>query len=78
VTVAAGESFTITLCSNPTTGFQWWETAQISNPGILEQTWHQFTEPETQGEQPPVPDTAGAEVWSFQALKKDSSTLILE
>jgi hypothetical protein len=40
LSVKAGDSFTVTLCANPTTGFQW-ESAVISDPSVLTETNHQ-------------------------------------
>ncbi len=74
--VQAGETFEVKLCSNPTTGFQWSEEAQISDTAVLEQEDHEFIGPE--GEPPPPPGTPGQEVWIFTALKKGSSTIYLE
>ena len=78
VEVAAGDSFTVTLCSNPTTGFEWLESAQISDQTILRQMGHKFIAPEGEGDKPPAPGTAGKEVWTFKALKKGTSTISLE
>jgi len=74
VEVAAGDSLTVTLCSNPTTGFQWAESATVSDQSVLQQTDHKFTAPEANG-------TVGApekEVWTFKALKKGTSTVSME
>jgi len=76
VEVAAGDSFTVTLCSNPTTGFQWSEAAQISDQTVLQQADHKFVSP--QSEPPPPPGTPGQDVWTFKALKKGESTVSLE
>ena len=76
VEVQAGETFTVTLCSNPTTGFLWSETAQISDQTVLEQVDHKFVSPES--EPPPPPGTPGQEVWTFKALKKGTSTVSME
>jgi len=76
VQVPVGDSFTVTLCSNPTTGFQWSESAQISDGTILKQTDHGFISP--QSEPPPPPGTPGQEVWTFQALKKGEATVSME
>jgi len=77
VEVASGESFTVTLCSNPTTGFQWSE-AQISDQVAIEQIDHQFTPPEYTGDSPPAPGSPGQEVWTFKALKPGESTISME
>jgi inhibitor of cysteine peptidase len=68
--------FWVTLCSNPTTGFQWPEKAQISDTTVLEQKDHKFIGPES--EAPPPPGTPGQEVWTFKTLKEGSSTIFFE
>ena len=77
VNVAAGDSFTVTLCSNPTTGFQW-ESARISDQTVLEQVDHKFMPPADLGDRPPPPGSPGKEVWTFQALEKGTSTVSVE
>ncbi len=76
--VAVGDSFTVTLCSNPSTGFQWSESAQISDQEVLKQTDHQFVSPEAKGSTPPAPGTPGQEVWTFKALKKGTCSVSIE
>jgi len=72
IEVMAGASFTVTLCSNPTTGFSW-ETAVISAPDVLEQAGHEFISPES--DPPPPPGSPGQEVWTFKALEKGTGTI---
>ena len=72
--VAVDGSLTVTLCSNPTTGFQWVESAQISDQTVLQQTSHKFVPPEETG----VAGAAGKEIWTFKALKKGTSTISME
>ncbi len=72
--VAADGSLTVTLCSNRTTGFQWVESAQISDQTVLQQTDHRLVIPEAEG----VVGAAGTQVWTFQALKKGTSTISME
>jgi len=74
VEVGAGGTLTLTLCSNQTTGFAWSETAQISDQSVLQQTDHRFVSPEAEG----VVGAAGKEVWTFNALKKGTSTVSVE
>jgi len=74
--VQAGETFEVKLCSNPTTGFQWSEKAQISDAAVLKQEDHKFIGPES--EPPPPPGTPGQEIWTFKALKQGSSEVYLE
>ena len=74
VSAAVGDSFTVKLCSNPTTGFQWSESAQISDPTVVQQMDHESLPPETEG----LVGAPGKEVWTFKALKKGTSTISVE
>jgi len=76
IEVPVGDTLTLTLGSNPTTGFQWSEEAQIGDPGLLKQTKHEFVGPES--EPPPPPGTPGQEVWNFEALEKGTTTVSME
>ena len=76
VEVSADGTLTVTLCSNPTTGFLWSESAQISDPTVLQQTGHQLVV--AGSEPPPPPGTPGQEVWTFKTLKKGTSTVSME
>ena len=69
----AGDSIIVTLCSNPSTGFQWSETAQISDETVLRQINHEFVPPEKD-----VPGAAGHEVWTFKALRAGTSIVSME
>jgi len=71
VTAAAGSTITVTLCSNPTTGFQWGEQAQIGNTQVLKQTSHKMVGPANTG----MVGAPGNEVWTFQALEAGNSTV---
>lgn len=73
ISVAAGDTFTVTLCSNATTGFEWSESAQISDSTVVQQANHEFVAPETG-----LAGAPGKEVWTFNALKKGTSTIALE
>jgi len=66
----------VTLCSNPTTGYRWQESAEISDPDVLRRTGHEFVGPEN--EPPPPPGTPGQEVWTFEALKAGVSTVSVD
>jgi inhibitor of cysteine peptidase len=74
LTVAAGSTFTVTLCSNPTTGFQWSESARIGDTSVIEQMSHEFVSP-SNTEAVGVP---GSEVWTFKALKKGTTTIHMD
>ena len=76
IQVAVGSTITVTLCSNPTTGFQWME-AQISDQTVLEETSHEFIPP-SEADGPPPPGSAGKDVLTFKALKKGTGTISVE
>ena len=76
VEAGLGQMFEVVLCSNPSTGFQWSETAQISDQNMLEQTDHKLVMPKS--EPPPPPGTAGQEVWIFKAVKKGTTEVSME
>ena len=69
VNVATGDTFTVTLCSNPTTGFSWVEAAQIADPTVLQQVSHEFVAPAGA-----VVGEPGKDVWTFKALKAGQTT----
>ncbi len=73
VAVTVDGVVTVSLCSNQTTGFQWSESAQISDQTVLKQTGHEFIAP-VGG----LVGASGKEVWTFQALKKGQSTVSME
>ena len=74
MTVAADNTFTVTLCSYATTGFQWSESAQISDQTVVQQTGHELMPPENTS----LVGAPGKEVWTFKALKKGTSTVTME
>ena len=74
IEISVGDSLNVTLCSNPTTGFQWSELAQISDQTLLQQIDHQFVPPQEQD----VEGAAGKEIWTFNALKKGTSNISME
>lgn len=78
VEVGIGETFTVTLCSNASTGFQWVEPAQVSDKGVLRQTGHEFIAPGEKDGEPPAPGTAGQQQWTFETLRKGTSEVSME
>jgi inhibitor of cysteine peptidase len=73
VEVPAGGVLTVTLGSNRTTGFQWSETASISDSAVLKQTSHEYQAPDST-----LAGAAGQEVWKFEALQKGTTTVSME
>jgi len=66
-----GDTITVKLCSNPTTGFQWkYETI---GKIVLQETDHEFVPPEGK-----VEGAAGKETWTFEAVEKGTTELRME
>jgi inhibitor of cysteine peptidase len=76
VELAVGDTLTLGLCSNPTTGFQWGPAA-ISDESVLKEINHRFQAPEEMGTEPVV-GTSGEEIWTFETLKAGQATVDLE
>jgi len=74
VTVADGGTVTVSLGSNPTTGFSWDEAAQIADPTVLQQTGMEMVPAEGQG----LVGAPGTQVWTFKALKTGTTTVAME
>jgi inhibitor of cysteine peptidase len=72
--VAVGDTITVTLCSNASTGFRWSEAAQIGAPALIQQVEHKFVAPEGEG----LVGAPGQEVWTFKALEKGTTTIAME
>jgi len=75
VKVAVGGSVTVTLDSNPSTGFSWALT-ENSDESVLQEASHEYVPPETSGT--PVLGKGGEEVWVFNALKEGKSNISME
>lgn len=63
----------VTLCTNPSTGYEWSDSAQISNHSVLWQTSHRTTSSSDGALGSP-----GGAVWEFKALKEGKSKISLE
>ena len=73
VNADVGSSIVVTLCSNPTTGFQWTESPKNSDSSVLRQKEHEYISPDTN-----LTGAAGKQTWSFEALKKGTTTILFE
>ncbi len=71
ISVPVGQTITVQLSSNHTTGYSWSETASISDPAVLSQTGYSWVPPADTG----IVGASGNEVWTFKALKAGSSTI---
>ncbi len=74
--LSVGQTLTVTLCSNPTTGFMWSQEAQISDSAVISQTGHEFVSP--QHKDTPIVGASGVEVWTFRALKAGTADVSME
>ncbi|MFP4589642.1 MAG: protease inhibitor I42 family protein [Candidatus Bipolaricaulota bacterium] len=63
----------ITLCSNPSTGYSWSDSARISNHGVIWQTGH--SEDHNGGEALGSPGEAR---WTFKSLQEGTATISLQ
>lgn len=82
VEVAVGDTLTVTLCSNPSTGASWQELAQARDQTIVQQTDQEYVVPEAPWLPGLFPElfivgAPGTEVWTFKALKKGTSTIYM-
>ena len=73
VTMNANGILKVTLGSNPSTGYNWGEQAQIGNQVILEQTDQKFIAPATD-----IPGAAGNHEWTFKAIAPGTTTVLME
>lgn len=64
---------TVSLCSNPTTGFKW-ELTEVTDEEVLVYNDNEYIAPEAEG----VEGAAGTEVWTFKVLKAGSSNITME
>lgn len=75
ITLAVGDILQVSLGANHTTPYRWTGNAQIGNPGIVEQTAHDFVPPNPP---PGMVGTPGAELWTFKALAAGVSTIVMD
>ena len=75
VEISAGDSLTVTLDSNPSTGFSW-ALKGTGNESVLKESGHEFKA--APANDPPLLGAGGKEIWTFKALNKGSSTISME
>ena len=76
VPLVPGDTLVIELGSNPTTGYRWAEKPANSNPKVLKQAKHDYTQRGSKGaHDKPTVGSGGAETWIFQATKAGMATL---
>ena len=65
-------SLIMTLYSNPSTGFGWGESANVTPAGIIEQVSHNFVTPQSSGD---IVGAGGKDVWVFDSKEAGSTTI---
>jgi len=73
ITMTAGDTLTITLESNITTGYSWNENSNIGDNTVIQQTDHKYQPPAVT-----IPGAGGNEIWNLKALKVGKSTISME
>jgi len=66
-------SLVVSLCANPTTGFEW-EEVKIENESVIYQTERNYVSPDAAG----VVGASGKDIWSFNSGSSGTTTLIFE
>lgn len=70
VNLSVGDTLTISLGSNGSTGFTWAEKMLISDPNVMTQTGHEVIAPAAD-----KPGAPGKEVWTLQAKAPGNTTV---
>ena len=73
IEVNMGDTFTVNLCSNASTGFRWVDSANISDKTIVQQIDHKNVAPSKA-----MPGAPGQQVWTFKALRKGTAQITNE
>jgi len=60
----------VSLYANPTTGYQWAESANITNPGVMAQASHKYLAPQTN-----LVGAGGKDVWTFNAKEAGTTAI---
>ncbi len=70
VSLSVGDTLTVKLGSNTSTGFQWAEKMLISDPKVITQLGHQMVASSTGN-----PGAPGSEMWELKATAPGNSTV---
>lgn len=71
IEAAPGDHFTITLRTNPASGYHW-ELAEELDSSIVEYVWKDFVPA-----QPDQPNASGKDVWRFKAVAPGEARIVL-
>jgi predicted secreted protein len=79
ILVPVDGTVTLTLCSNPTTGFQWEPTVCCPlRSVILAEVDYKFMPPEETGGTPPAVGASGKEVWVYKGVNEGVATVSVD
>lgn len=70
ITLTVGNTLIVKLGSNYTTPYRWTPDMKVGDSAVVKQISHEFVQPSTDALGAP-----GAEVWTFEALQRGSTTL---
>ncbi len=71
VTILKGATIQLSLCANPSTGFEW-DDAVISDPSVLVEQSRNYIEPTVT-----MPGSSGLDQWVFEAVGVGDCTITL-
>jgi predicted secreted protein len=71
--VDKGDTFTVNVCSNASTGFRWLDSANISDETIVQQIDHKNV-----SSSKAMPGAPGEQIWTFKAFKKGTAQITNE
>jgi predicted secreted protein len=74
VKVPPGKPLNITVCANPSTGYQWGE-AVVADDGVISQENRVYVAPSGRRL---APGSAGKETWTFRSIALGQTTISLE
>lgn len=70
LSMSVGDTLTVSLGSNASTGFQWADKMLISDPKVMTQTGHEVIAPADNR-----PGASGTEVWTLEAKAPGNTTV---
>lgn len=73
IVLAVDGTLTVTLESNPSTGFRW-ELTGIADPTVLAMAESNYESTQAPGQTEPLIGAGGKETWTFNALKAGTTT----
>ncbi len=79
--IKVGDTFTVSLCSDPESGFGWQEEAEIGDPNVVSQTSHEYVPAEEVKAIKKAMGTIyerGSDIYTFQATNPGTTYISLK